>query len=67
MVSSHLLRTTSLTLANILIPVAVLVFAAGFFPYKPVLPGLADWRDGADAGEWLWDTCAIQQGRFHGG
>jgi ethanolaminephosphotransferase len=51
MISSHLLRTTSLTLANILIPVAVLVFAAGFFPYKPVLPGLADWRDGADAEE----------------
>jgi ethanolaminephosphotransferase len=51
MVSSHLLRTASLTLANILIPVAVLVFAAGFFPYKPVLPGLADWQDGVDAGE----------------
>jgi ethanolaminephosphotransferase len=30
-----------LVLANLLIPVAVLVFAAGFFPYKPFMPGLA--------------------------
>jgi ethanolaminephosphotransferase len=30
-----------LTLANLLIPVAVLVFATGFFPYKPFMPGLA--------------------------
>jgi ethanolamine phosphate transferase 2 subunit G len=28
-------------LANLLIPIAVLVFATGFFPYKAVLPGLA--------------------------
>lgn len=41
----------SLTLANLLIPVAVLIFATGFFPYKPVLPGLANWEDGADMGE----------------
>jgi ethanolaminephosphotransferase len=34
-------RTLFLTLANLLIPVAVLVFAAGFFPYKPFMPGLA--------------------------
>jgi len=27
--------------ANILIPIAILVFASGFFPYKPFLPGLA--------------------------
>ncbi|KAF2666431.1 alkaline phosphatase-like protein [Microthyrium microscopicum] len=30
-----------LALANLLIPVAVLVFATGFFPYKPFIPGLA--------------------------
>lgn len=41
----------SLTLANLLIPVAVLVFATGFFPYKPVLPGLANWEDDLDVGE----------------
>ena len=46
MVSSRRLRVACLTLANLLLPVAVLVFAAGFFPYKPVLPGLADWQDG---------------------
>lgn len=30
-----------LIVANVLIPTAILVFAAGFFPYKPFLPGLA--------------------------
>lgn len=38
-------RTTALTLANLLLPIAVLVFAAGFFPYKPVLPGLATFEE----------------------
>jgi len=27
--------------ANLLIPVAVLIFASGFFPYKPIIQGLA--------------------------
>ena len=30
-----------LAFANILLPVAVVVFAVGFFPYKPILPGIA--------------------------
>ncbi|OCK81773.1 GPI ethanolamine phosphate transferas-like protein 2 [Lepidopterella palustris CBS 459.81] len=34
-------RSILLAVANFLIPVAVLVFATGFFPYKPFLPGLA--------------------------
>lgn len=34
-------RAVFLALANLLIPIAVLVFAAGFFPYKPFMPGLA--------------------------
>lgn len=34
-------KTLSLALANLLLPVAVLIFATGFFPYKPFLPGLA--------------------------
>ncbi|KAI5365066.1 Putative Type I phosphodiesterase/nucleotide pyrophosphatase/phosphate transferase [Septoria linicola] len=34
-------RTAALVLANLLLPAAVLIFASGFFPYKPVLPGLA--------------------------
>ncbi|PPJ52725.1 hypothetical protein CBER1_11161 [Cercospora berteroae] len=38
-------QTATLTLANLLLPVAVLVFASGFFPYKPVLPGLANFED----------------------
>jgi ethanolaminephosphotransferase len=28
-------------LANVLIPVGILTFSTGFFPYKPLLPGLA--------------------------
>lgn len=38
-------RNVLLTLANLLIPVAILVFATGFFPYKPFMPGLAQYQD----------------------
>lgn len=31
----------TLLLANTLIPVAVLLFCNGYFPYKPILPGVA--------------------------
>lgn len=34
-----------LTLANLLIPVAIFVFATGFFPYKPFMPGLAEYEE----------------------
>jgi len=34
-------RRVCLTLANFLVPVACLVFATGFFPYRPFLAGLA--------------------------
>ena len=34
-----------LTIANLLIPIAILVFASGFFPYKPFLPGTASFED----------------------
>lgn len=48
-------RKVLLTLANLLIPVAILVFATGFFPYKPFMPGLAEYEeikwDGRDAEE----------------
>lgn len=33
-----------LTAANVLIPLSILVFATGFFPYKPFLPGLAEFE-----------------------
>ncbi|KAK0100980.1 major facilitator super transporter protein, partial [Cadophora gregata f. sp. sojae] len=36
--------TFSLVAANILIPIAILIFASGFFPYKPFLPGLAQYE-----------------------
>ena len=32
-------------LANLLAPVAILVFSTGFFPYKPLLPGLATFEE----------------------
>ncbi|KAK2024357.1 GPI ethanolamine phosphate transferase [Colletotrichum zoysiae] len=35
---------TLLTVANILIPLAIVTFASGFFPYKPVLSGLAQYE-----------------------
>jgi hypothetical protein len=31
--------------ANLLIPISILIFATGFFPYKPFLPGLARYED----------------------
>jgi hypothetical protein len=38
-------RSILLALANLLIPVAILVFATGFFPYKPFMPGLARYEE----------------------
>lgn len=38
------LRSALLVASNVLIPIAVLVFATGFFPYKPFLPGLATYE-----------------------
>ena len=37
-----------LILSNVLIPIAIFVFATGFFPYKPFIPGFAS-HDGAHA------------------
>lgn len=38
-------RTFFLTVANLLIPVAIIIFATGFFPYKPFMPGLAQYEE----------------------
>jgi hypothetical protein len=38
------LSTLLLVAANILLPVSIVVFATGFFPYKPLLPGLAEFE-----------------------
>jgi ethanolaminephosphotransferase len=48
MARGRTLRLASLALSNILLPIAVLVFATGFFPYKPFLPGLAGFEDVED-------------------
>ena len=55
MVRSRTLRLASLALANALLPVAVLVFASGFFPYKPLLSGLATFEDDQGNGDWAGD------------
>lgn len=34
-----------LYLANLLFPLAILLFASGFFPYKPFIPGLATFSE----------------------
>ncbi|CAL5868848.1 uncharacterized protein PFLUO_LOCUS3075 [Penicillium psychrofluorescens] len=39
-------RWTTLV-ANLLVPLGLLAFSSGFFPYKPLLPGLAKWEDDA--------------------
>lgn len=39
------LRTLLLAVANLLIPIAILIFATGFFPYKPFMPGLAQYEE----------------------
>lgn len=37
-----ILRCSRATLiANLLVPIGILIFSTGFFPYKPLLPGLA--------------------------
>lgn len=45
MARSRSTRLIALTLSNVLLPIAVLVFALGFFPFKPMLPGLATFDD----------------------
>lgn len=39
------LRILSLIVGNILLPVACIIFAKGFFPYKPLLSGLAKYPE----------------------
>ncbi|KKK25071.1 hypothetical protein ARAM_003137 [Aspergillus rambellii] len=36
-------------LANILIPISILIFSLGFFPYKPLIPGLATFEEARNA------------------
>ncbi|KAF1811998.1 alkaline phosphatase-like protein [Eremomyces bilateralis CBS 781.70] len=38
-------RSPYLMLANVLIPIATIVFATGFFPYKPFIAGLANFTE----------------------
>ncbi|GAT30782.1 sulfatase [Aspergillus luchuensis] len=41
-------RSWAVIIANVLTPLAVLVFSSGFFPYKPLIPGLARFEDGGN-------------------
>ncbi|KAF6223452.1 hypothetical protein HO133_000295 [Letharia lupina] len=40
-----------LTLANLLIPISIFIFATGFFPYKPFIPGRATFQDPNNGGQ----------------
>ncbi|KAJ5675892.1 GPI ethanolamine phosphate transferase 2 [Penicillium macrosclerotiorum] len=43
-------------LANLLVPVGILIFSSGFFPYKPLLPGLATFDEAdQDASSAIFD------------
>lgn len=33
---------------NVILPIGIIIFAKGFFPYKPVFPGLAAFDAGAE-------------------
>ncbi|KAL4914289.1 alkaline-phosphatase-like protein [Aspergillus aurantiobrunneus] len=41
--------------ANMLIPIAILVFSFGFFPYKPLIPGLATFEEPEDVPPKVFD------------
>ncbi|KAK4123891.1 alkaline phosphatase-like protein [Parathielavia appendiculata] len=45
------LSSVLLLAANLLIPAAIFVFATGFFPFKPLLPGLASYDAVTEYGE----------------
>lgn len=38
-------KSILLIIVNVLIPVSLITFATGFFPYKPFLSGLAQYED----------------------
>lgn len=38
-------RSWTMVIANLLVPVGILTFSSGFFPYKPLIPGLATFDD----------------------
>lgn len=37
-----------IAVVNVLLPIGIVIFAKGFFPYKPVFPGLAVFDDSAE-------------------
>ncbi|PVI02738.1 alkaline phosphatase-like protein [Periconia macrospinosa] len=57
-------RTFLLTLANLLIPIAILVFATGFFPYKPFMPGLAEYDDLGWEHQMGWNNKSVADAPF---
>jgi ethanolaminephosphotransferase len=58
------LRNGLLVLANVLIPIAILVFATGFFPYKPFMPGLAEYEKLGWEDRMGWKTS--EEGKIEG-
>ena len=48
-------RRWATVFANLLLPVGILIFSAGFFPYKPLLPGLATFEPDHNATPAVFD------------
>lgn len=45
--------------ANALVPIAIAVFSLGFFPYKPLLPGLSTPAGAEDATPQVFDKVIL--------
>lgn len=57
-------QTVLLTLANLLLPVAILIFATGFFPYKPFMPGLAEYEELGWEERMAWEKSSVPEAPF---
>ncbi|KAF1998894.1 GPI ethanolamine phosphate transferas-like protein 2 [Amniculicola lignicola CBS 123094] len=53
-----------LALANLLIPISILIFATGFFPYKPFMPGLATYEELGWEDSMKWEKDAVPEAQF---
>lgn len=47
----HRLSSLLFALTNLLIPIAIFIFASGFFPYKTFIPGRATFQDSSNGGQ----------------
>jgi ethanolaminephosphotransferase len=48
-------RSWATIIANLLVLVGILTFSSGFFPYKPLIPGLATFESENDSAPAVFD------------